>query len=93
MVILAEPSVMERLESRHPQFAQQYRQFQDHIGSIDPGPAAHDALEAARESFAQPGFWPTESTLPPAVETSPSEPPAFQNNFNTARWPPENIAQ
>jgi hypothetical protein len=93
MIILAEPSVMERLESRHPQFAEQYRQFQDRMNTLAPMPAAQGALEAARDSLAQPGFWPPASGPATPVEMAPSHSPAFQNNFNTAQWPPDNGAQ
>ena len=93
MVILAEPSVMERIESRHPQFAEQYRQFQDQVNALTPVPA-QDALQATRDSLAQPGFWPSGSVpQSPPTELTPSQPPAYRNDFNTAQWPPNTAAQ
>lgn len=52
MLVLSEPTVLARIETNHPGFAQQYQQFQNQIGSINQFPAAQNALEAARNAAA-----------------------------------------
>lgn len=52
MLVLSEPTVFERIESRHPEFAQQYEQFQNQIGAIGQSATAQNALEAARNAAA-----------------------------------------
>jgi hypothetical protein len=39
MMVLGEPTVLERIETRHPGFAQQYQQFQNQLGTMDRLPA------------------------------------------------------
>jgi hypothetical protein len=93
MVILGEPTVMERLESRHPRFAQQYQEFQDRVRAIDPLPAAQGVFDAAQTAIAQPGNWPPAvgnslpATLPQSAAPSPHE------QYDTARWPLSSGAQ
>jgi hypothetical protein len=55
MMILAEPSVFERLEERHPQFAHDYQQIRERFhNSIAPLPShAHNAFDAARTAAGQ----------------------------------------
>jgi hypothetical protein len=86
MIILGEPTVMQRVESRHPGFAHQYQQFQNRVRSLDPLPAAQNMLDAAQTAIVQPGNW------PPAVDNplptdAPSELPTTHDQFNTAQWP------
>jgi hypothetical protein len=52
MMILGEPTVLERIEARHPGFAQQYQQFQNQLGSIEGLPSTHGAFDAARTAIA-----------------------------------------
>jgi hypothetical protein len=72
MIILGEPTVLERIEARHPEFAQQYQQFQNQLGSIERLPTRQGALDAARAAiapFARPiGSAETSSNV--AVESS-----------------------
>jgi LexA-binding, inner membrane-associated putative hydrolase len=55
MMILAQPSVFEQLEARHPQFAQEYQQLQERFhNSVGPLPSrAQNAFDAARNAASQ----------------------------------------
>jgi membrane-bound metal-dependent hydrolase YbcI (DUF457 family) len=91
MFILAEPSVIEHLEARHPQFAGQVGEFRDRFNQLNPGQAAQEALDAARSTIApfannnlpaQPG-----TTSPPnPFQVAPPFPP-IRNDFDTAQRP------
>jgi hypothetical protein len=48
MMILGEPTVVEQLESRHPQFANQYQRLQEQFGPFGSLPGAQQALDTAR---------------------------------------------
>ena len=78
MMILGEPSVMERIDARHPGFAQQYQQFQNQIGTLDQLPTAQSVLEAAQTAVSQPGYVAPSTSWPPAT--------TFQN-YDTAQRP------
>jgi membrane-bound metal-dependent hydrolase YbcI (DUF457 family) len=88
MMILGEPTVIERLESRHPTFAGQFQQFQDHFGTINSIPGAQQALDAARAATGQhlgaAGQQPGESFAPGAP---------LQNDFGTAQRPAASYPQ
>jgi hypothetical protein len=86
MIILGEPTVMQRLESRHPEFAQQYQQFQERMRALDPLPAAQNMLDAAQTAVVQPGSWPPATDNPPPTNV-PSELPTTHDQYNTAQWP------
>jgi hypothetical protein len=88
MMILGEPTVLERFESRHPTFAGQYQQLQDHFGTISSIPGAQQALDAARSAkdsyLGVPGQQPNQSIAPAAP---------FQNGYDTAQRPAGNYPQ
>jgi hypothetical protein len=99
MIILGEPTVLERIESRHPGFAQQYQQFQNQLNSIEGLPATQGALDAARTAIApfsrpmmnQDGTFPpaTQNSFPPysaAPAPTPSALPGY--GAPTNGWPP-----
>jgi hypothetical protein len=88
MMILGEPTVIERLESRHPTLADQYQQFQNQFGTISSIPGAQQALDAARAAT---GNYDTAVGQKPTNPTSPGDP--FQNGFDTARRPAGNYPQ
>jgi LexA-binding, inner membrane-associated putative hydrolase len=88
MMILGEPTVVERLETRHPSFISQYQQLQDQFGTIGSLPGAQQALDAARAA--------TGNYVGPTGESSPQASPfglPFQNDVNTAQRPPGNYPQ
>jgi hypothetical protein len=103
MMILGEPTVIERLESRHPQFAGQLQQFQHQIGAVSSFPAAQEALGAARAATDQ-YLGATAATAPqqPAPENippgdpyqfAPTSLPPIQNEYGTARRPEDHYPQ
>jgi hypothetical protein len=67
MMILGEPTVLERIESRHPGFAQQYQQFQNQLGTLDQLPTPQAALEAAQTAITPPAYSAPSTTWPPAT--------------------------
>jgi hypothetical protein len=67
MMILGEPTVMERIDARHPGFAQQYQQFQNQIGTLDQLPTAQSVFEAAQTAVAPPGYVAPSTPWPPAT--------------------------
>jgi hypothetical protein len=107
MLILAQPSVLEQLEARNPQFAQQYQQLQDRLqNSIAPLPGkAQNALDAARTTASQ--FADTLAQPPASNRTSPqprpgealpyyyapAQAPPTNNSFDTAQRPAVPYAQ
>jgi membrane-bound metal-dependent hydrolase YbcI (DUF457 family) len=96
MMILGEPTVMERLESRHPTFAGQYEQLQDHFGTIGSIPGAQQALDAAR-SVTGNSVGATEqpsSQMPnDAFQFAPQPPAVIRNQYNTAHRPAGSFPQ
>jgi hypothetical protein len=88
MMILAQPSVFEQLEARHPQFAQGYQQFQQRFeNSVAPLPTqAQSAFDSARNAASQ---FVNSQGQPIAPSTSPSQqPPGTALPYFTAPWPP-----
>jgi hypothetical protein len=80
MMILGEPTVLERIEARHPGFAQQYQQFQNQLSNLDQQlPTPQAAMEAAQ------------TAITPPAHSAPSTawPPATYQNYDTAQrpWP------
>jgi hypothetical protein len=78
MMILGEPTVLERIDARHPGFAQQYQQFQNQFGTLDQLPSPQSAIEAAQTAIAPPAYNAPGPAWPPAT--------TFQN-FDTAQRP------
>jgi hypothetical protein len=97
MMILGEPSVMERVEARNPEFAQQYQQFQNQFGGADRLRAAQEAARMAISPFTgassaqgtAAGTGDTPNVYPAAPNTSPQTfgiPPA--TGGSNLGWPP-----
>jgi hypothetical protein len=98
-IILGEPSVMEQIRARNPEFARQYQELQNQYrgwtGELANGPAAHTLpAEASRawKAFA-PQNVPT-ATQPPTGANDPYAWPPMQapapngnNGFDTAQRP------
>ena len=85
MFILGEPTVIERLESRHPQLANQVDDLRVRLNQFNPAPAAQSALDAARTAVA------------PFTNPAPNNPfqlappfPPIRNDFDTAQRPGSN---
>jgi LexA-binding, inner membrane-associated putative hydrolase len=78
MMILGEPTVLERIDARHPGFAQQYQQFQNQIGTLDQLPTPQSVVEAAQTAVAPPGYGAPSTPWPPAT--------TFQD-YDTAQRP------
>ncbi|MEX0641908.1 MAG: metal-dependent hydrolase [Pirellulales bacterium] len=107
MLILAQPSVMEQLEARNPQFAQQYQQFQQRFeNGFGPLPGkAQNAFAEARTSAGQ--FMGTPFPPPSGSGTAPQQPsngtlpyfyapspaPLPNNSLDTAQRPSPPFAQ
>ena len=88
MMILGEPTVIERLEARHPTFASQYQQFQDNFGTISSIPGAQQALDAARAAT---GNNMNGSAQLPGLTTAPNG--NLQFDYGTAQRPAGNYPQ
>jgi hypothetical protein len=67
MMILGEPAVTERIDARHPGFAQQYQQFQNRWGALEQLSTPQAAFEAARTAVAPPGHSAPNTSWPPAT--------------------------
>jgi hypothetical protein len=78
MMILGEPSVLERIETQHPGFAQQYQQIQSQFNMRNELAAPNTTLEAAQTIITSPSFEVPSTTWPPAA--------TFQN-YDTAQRP------
>jgi len=88
MMILGEPSVMNRLESRHPQFANQVQQLQDRMGSVGALPTAQQALDAAGQyvnGFQPPQSTPSFAPIDAFQSATPLPPATIRNDFDTAQ--------
>jgi hypothetical protein len=91
MFILGEPTVVERLEARHPQFAGQVDDLRARLNQFNPAPAAQNALDAARTAVA-----PLTNPTPIQPNTGAQENPfqlvlpfpPLRNDFDTAQRPP-----
>jgi hypothetical protein len=103
MIILGEPTVLERIEARHPEFAQQYQQLQNQLGAIEGLPSRQGALDAARTAIA-PFSHPTASSgitgtvahdsfspYSAAPQQAPNAMPGF--GAPGSGWPPPAIQQ
>ena len=92
MMILGEPTVLERVDARHPGFAQHYEQLQHQFGTrVESLPSPQDAFDAARTAVAPlvPRNAPPEDYFTPPVATPPTEWPPIPNqgNYGTAQRP------
>jgi hypothetical protein len=52
MFILGEPTVIEHLEARHPEFAGRVDQLRNRVHEFNASPTAQSARDAARQAFA-----------------------------------------
>jgi LexA-binding, inner membrane-associated putative hydrolase len=102
MMILGEPTVIERLETRHAGFAGQVQQFQDQLGTFGSLPGAQQALEAARNATGQYVGSPaalSDQPRPQAIAPNepsryaPGPPPMIQHDYGTAQRPAAQHAQ
>jgi hypothetical protein len=102
MIILGEPSVMQQLETRNPQFAAQLNDLRNRVGTMTPNTLAqggpgrvNSAAEFLRGAVAghiptspepSPAGWPQVATAP-----QPFNPPQQMNNQPAEwRWPAAN---
>ena len=74
MMIVAQPSVFERLEARNPQFAQQYQQFQQRFGN-SLGPLNGIGQNAVAEARTAMGQFTNAWTSAPGPNNAPPQPP------------------
>jgi hypothetical protein len=92
MFILGEPTVIQHLESRHPEFAGRVDRLRNRINDINTSPAAQNALDAARNAFApltngnQPAPPPGVAPADPFQLSLPAAP--YRNEIDTAQRPP-----
>jgi len=99
-LILGEPSVMQRLEARNPEFARQYHEWQSRFGAVNAiTDRARDALDSARsttgEYFGTNGQpvnnvgppTPNSATSPDRFQSGPTQPPTIRGDHDTARRP------
>jgi hypothetical protein len=97
MFILGEPTVIEHLEARHPEFANQVDGIRNRLHELRPGEKAHNALDATRTAIA-PFASPNQSTPPTATQPSDlfqlSLPlPPVRDGTDTAQRPPDVFPQ
>lgn len=98
MMILGEPTVLERLESRHPSFAGQYQQFQDNFGTISSLPGAQQVLDAARTAtgnYVPPSQQPPNEAVAPddAFQFAAPAPATIHDEYDTAKRPATSFPQ
>ena len=90
MMILGEPMVLERVDARHPGFAQQYQQLQTQFGTtVDSLPAAQDAFDAARTAVVPlaPPNTPADGSAPQGFGPATAGWPTTRDNYGTAQRP------
>jgi hypothetical protein len=92
MFILGEPTVIQHLEARHPEFAGQVDRLRNRVQELNSSPMARDAIDAARNAFAPLA---NGGEQPPSTNAAPIDP--FQlappvlpdrNEIDTAQRPP-----
>jgi hypothetical protein len=81
MMILGEPTVLERLETRHPQFAGQFDDLRARLGQYNPGPP-----------MPAPADQPKVASPSAPFQLAPNLPP-FHNDYDTARRPAPQFPQ
>ncbi|MCI0332671.1 MAG: metal-dependent hydrolase [Planctomycetes bacterium] len=89
MFILGEPTVMEHIESRHPQFANQIDDVRNRLNQFNPAPATQNALDAARTAIAP---FNKGGTRSPPTGVAPTDPfqlsspgSPYRNEIDTAQ--------
>jgi hypothetical protein len=99
LLILGEPSVMERLEARNPNLANTYKEWQQRLEAGGPlSNAAQEAFGNARSTaehwLGGPGGPPAQGqqpqpgySFPFPFEAPPNEPPTIRDGIDTARRP------
>jgi membrane-bound metal-dependent hydrolase YbcI (DUF457 family) len=98
MLILGEPTVIEQLEARHPQFANRVDRIRNRFNDLNAGQSAQNAFDAARNAIAPlaNGVMPNGTTQPPAstngapvdpFQLAPTDAP-YRNEIDTAQRPP-----
>jgi hypothetical protein len=92
MLILGEPTVIQHLETRHPQFANQVDRLRNRINDINSTPAAQNAIDAARNAFTpltNSNQQPRPAGVAPVdpFQLAPTTPP-YRNEIDTAQRPP-----
>jgi LexA-binding, inner membrane-associated putative hydrolase len=100
MLILGEPTVIEQLEARHPQFANRVDRLRNRFNDLNATQSAQNAFDAARDAFAplangaMPNG-PAQQPLPPPTTVTPVDPfqlaptdTPYRNEIDTAQRPP-----
>jgi hypothetical protein len=91
MFILGEPTVIQQLETRHPEFANQVDRVRNRINDFNSSPAAQNAMDAARNAFAPLNDG---NQQPPPTNVAPVDPfqlspsPPYRDEIGTAQRPP-----
>jgi hypothetical protein len=92
MFILGEPTVIQQIEARHPQFANRVNNLRSGMNELNAGATAQNAFDAARSTFS-PLVNSAQPTTPAA--TTPVDPfqlsapaPPYTNEVDTAQRPP-----
>jgi hypothetical protein len=93
MFVLGEPTVMDQLEARHPQFATQLERVRNRIDDINASPAAQHALDRAKTALAPfaNGQQPAPNAIAPVDPfqlSAPTSPYRGENEIDTAQRPP-----
>jgi hypothetical protein len=93
MFVLGEPTVMDQLEARHPQFATQLERVRNRIDDLNSSPTAQHALDKARNALApfSNGQLPAPNTIAPVDPfqlSAPTSPYRGENEIDTAQRPP-----
>jgi hypothetical protein len=92
MFILGEPTVIQHLEARHPQFADQVDRVRNRIHEFNSSPTTQNAIDAARNALT-PLTTGSQQQAPSGIapldpfQLSPPSPP-FRNEIGTAQRPP-----
>jgi hypothetical protein len=76
MMILGEPTVLERFETRHPQFAGQFDDLRTRLGQFNPGPSLPAPADQSKVAAPDTPF-----------QLAPNLPPFQNNDYDTAQRP------
>jgi hypothetical protein len=92
MLILGEPTVIEHLESRHPEFAGQVDRVRNRVHDFKSSPTTQNAIDAARNAFAPLA---NGTQQPPGTNVAPVDPfqlappsPPYRDEIGTAQRQP-----
>jgi hypothetical protein len=83
MAILGEPTVFKQLESKNPQFAAQFNELRNRIGTLNPNVLAQGAPNGPSAANAGPVGWPQVATSPQPLNA----PPQLSNQPSEWQWP------